>query len=209
MPRPRYTAPTNLPKHLIVEGLDARFQRDYIGVVSNMYRAEYKQYFVDTKTFVPAHRDDYKHSKCGQFIVDAVWHEDFVPRVLEYQDSILLRLYYPGKTAKEVLESAEPEFKLLHEYTSDVYDEVSWRDEMNIGPLIPFYISDTAWELAKKFKEMKNAHKEALKEAKYELVSSFFHGTQHKSGSEHLWKIGARYSQEGIRRSIAEYAFVF
>ena len=101
--------------------------------------------------------------------------------------------------------SANPEFKVLHEYTRDLYHEVSWRDEMNIGPMIPFYIGDTARELAKKFKEMKNA----LKEAKYELVSSFFHGTQHKSGSDHLWKIGARYSQEGIRRSIAEYAFVF
>ena len=205
MPRPRYTAPANLPKHLIVEGLDARFQRDYIGVVSNMYRAEYKQYFVDAANFVPAHEYDFKHNKCGDFIVDTVRFKDFVPRVLEYQDSILLRLHYPGKTAKEVLESAEPEFKVLHEYTRDLYDEVAWRDEMNIGPMIPFYIGDTARELAKKFKEMKNA----LKEAKYELVSSFFHGTQHKSGSEHLWKIGARYSQEGIRRSIAEYAFAF
>lgn len=40
---------------------------------------------------------------------------------------------------------------------------------------------------------------------KQALISGFFHGCIYSSGSEHLWKIGSRYSQEGIRRNIAEF----
>ena len=191
----------------VVSDLNWKFQRDYLTLANNILMIPMAKYMNQTygsdemKQALVECQDVYRMTK--------VPHE-FITRVLEMHDGFLLKVYFSGKKAGDIIynnnigfSTLKREFHALHQYMRYLY----MRADKIVNPhsINDENIPRVLLETSKLIREQTNAMNLRHKQAKYQLISSFFHGTQYKSGSSQLWKIGSRYSQEGIRRSIAEY----
>jgi len=188
--------------------LNWKFQRDYLTLANNILMIPMAKYMNQTygsdemKQALVECQDVYRKTK--------VPHE-FITSVLEMHDGILLKMYFSGKKVGDIIYNnnnvgfftLKREFHALHLYMRYLY----MRADKMVNPhsINDENIPRVLLETTNLIREQTNAMNLRYKQAKYELMSSFFHGTQYKSGSSQLWKIGSRYSQEGIRRSIAEY----
>lgn len=191
----------------IVSELNWKFQRDYLTIANSILMIPIAKYMKQT---YGSHEMKQALVEC-QYVyrMTKVPHE-FITRVLEMYDCFLLKMYFPGKKAEDIIynksigySTLNNRYYSLHQYMRYLYmraDKIVNPHSMN-DENIPLVLFETT----NLIREQINAMNFRYKEAKYELISSFFHGTHYKSGSFHLWKIGSRYSQEGIRRSIAEY----
>ena len=191
----------------VVSDLNWRFQRDYLTLANNILMIPMAKYMNQTYG-----SDEMKQAlvECQEIVIQTAVPHEFITRVLEMHDGILLKMYFSGKKVDDIIYNSnvgfstlKREFHALHQYMRYLYmraDKIVNPHFVN-GENIPRVLMETS----KLIREQTNAMNLRHKKAKYQLISSFFHGTQYKSGSSQLWKIGSRYSQEGIRRSIAEY----
>lgn len=184
----------------IVRDIDWKIQRDYFLGVSEYI----KEQLGDNGIRTPSH----VYEELG------VYPESTLYVALEYSD--IRNKYFPDIVSgsgygcqigyRYDIENGyldlRPEFRALHAVLQNLLQDTD--NELNPGLFDPSRTPQILETVCTKLETMCD---NMTKAAKYGLICSLLHGCRFSSKSTNLYKIGAKYSQEGIRRSILEYAF--